>query len=60
MKEHEIEYIGKESYDVISYIYFEEASIPGAAKNFNVTEKEISNLLNEGYLRMEQVVACNY
>ncbi len=60
LKEHEIEYVGKESYDVISYIYFEEASIPCAAKNFNVTEKEISNLLNEGYTRMEQVVACNY
>ena len=60
LKEYEIEYIGKESYDVISYIYFKESSIPGASAFFGKDKEEISKLLNEGYHKLGQVVTCNY
>lgn len=60
LTEDEIEYMTKESYDVICKVYFEDKTPVEIAVEMNKKESEIHKLLGEGYKAMICFVQENY
>lgn len=60
LKPSEIEYLGQQTYDLISCIYYTDSKLEDIEKHFGLTHEETNELLDEGYYRLGQIVTCNY
>lgn len=60
LKEHEIEYVGQENYDLITYIYSNDCPLSETKEHFNYSDEKVDELLGEGYFRLGQIAICNY
>ena len=60
LRQEEIEYLGQETYDLISYIYFEDRPLSETEKHFGLSHDKVDELLKKGYKKLGQIIVCNY